>query len=146
SQRCPARQPALDTRHVGVDRPRFEAMRGDVSECFLWTASTESQHRVRQQNRASATLVAMYEHACWQCMSTPASASSVSPAAAKCAARDHSRGGWLCPKSHIGACTTFAGPKSTRSTARSCASHVWNADRQLTTCVPPPARSRGNVV
>jgi hypothetical protein len=43
--------------------------------------------------------------------------------------------------SHIGAWTTYAWPKSARSTARSWDSHVSTRDRQFTTWVTPSGAS-----
>ncbi len=65
--------------------------------------------------------------------------------AANRAAEDHNRAGCGRPESHIGACATRPGPKSARSTARSCDTQVCAVERQFTTWVTPSARSLTSV-
>src|SRR4051794_6329865 len=68
----------------------------------------------------------------WQWMRTLASGSVPSTSAAKWAAGDQRCGDWARPESHIGAWTTFDGPRRARSIARSWENQVWAVARQLT--------------
>src|SRR5256885_16724446 len=68
----------------------------------------------------------------WQWMRILASGSVPRTSAAKWAAVDQRCGDWWPPESHIGAWTTFDGPRRARSIARSLESHAWAVARQLT--------------